>query len=103
MAPPMVTRTFFSDGRTQSYETPALTPFEMARFALRYMRVVADGTYEKWVADMEEANRFATFCVAETALPDAPDWCDPTRSFSDLWSAFLNANINTNINSEVSK
>lgn len=97
MSAPTITRSFASEGRVERYEVPAVSIAEMVRYALRYMRVVADGTYEKWVADMEEANRFATFCVGETLLEDAPEWCDPTRSFADLWTAFLEANVNQEV------
>jgi hypothetical protein len=83
-------RTIRADHKIDVYEVPAMSPSELARAALRYINVVADGSYERWEADMAEANEFATFCVGET-IDDVSGWCDPRRSFRDLWSQFLTA------------
>lgn len=86
--PPTYTIRTVLNGRVESYNTPALSLTDMIRAALRYVHVTADGTYEKFMADTNEANRFATFCATET-VDDSGEWCDPTRSFRDLWEGFI--------------
>jgi hypothetical protein len=86
--PPTYTVRTVRDSRVESYETPAISAADLIRAALRYVHVVADGTYEKFMADTDEANRFATYCVSET-VDETGEWCDPTRSFRQLWSGFI--------------
>jgi hypothetical protein len=77
-------------GERQTYHAPGLTPSEMAMYALQYMnRAPRDySTFELYTAAMDEANRFATFCIGET-IDESGDWCDPGQSFNRLWDRFI--------------
>ena len=89
VSPPTYTmRTVRPDHGVDVYETPAISAADLIRAALRYVHVVADGSYEKFMADTDEANRFATFCVSELA-DESGTWCDPRQSFRALWMRFI--------------
>jgi hypothetical protein len=87
---PIYQRTFVFDGKTETAEYPAASPHEIVTAALKYQNISPRdfATFEHWSAALDEANDFATFCVAET-LDETGEWCDPTVSFVTLWSAFI--------------
>lgn len=85
---PMYDTACVLDGKVERYETPAVTPFEMAMYAITFVDVIPDGDFERYALALDEANRFATFCIGETIEPDG-EFCDPTRSFADLWGRFV--------------
>lgn len=89
-ARPTYTTRFVEDGRTVQCDNPALTIGEMVACVLEYMPIPPAATFENYRAALDERNRFVDFCIAET-VDDTGAWCDPTRSFRDLWSKFIEA------------
>lgn len=84
------TRTFIENGKFRSYEIDGVPTSDMARSALAYMNVQPAhyATLDAYAEALDEANRFATYCVTETFDLDSGT-CDPTFSFRDLWRQFL--------------
>ena len=87
--PPLYRVTFVLNSRRESYDAPAISITEMAHAAIGYRNPGADASsFTAFSAAWDEANRFANFCVAEM-VDETGKWCDPTRSFRDLWSKFI--------------
>jgi hypothetical protein len=87
---PQVTVTFVLDGERHEYDVDALSVSEYAAAAIRYLNLRSRdyAEYEDFRAAQDEANRFANFCIAET-VDESGEWCDPSRSFRDLWERFV--------------
>lgn len=84
--------------RVAEYEVEALSISDMVAAAMRFMNVRPGDNFERFRADLDAANEFANFVVAET-IDDTYEWCDPRGSFRDLherWLASKSTPTNTN-------